>query len=303
MNSEPDNETPEDKADKNPISKEQLEEIYNVQPKKIGFFRRVYRAVVDHDFYRLVAIEPAKKAFFYFVKLILLASVISGTFLLYQTIPVISEIYNNVKQQIRPMTFQDGAITVEGETPQEITLVDQYKFIIDPNAKLNRVKLPDNIVGVLVDGGLYYRMETDDFQFMSTRTGSNSENPPKYNFNQETMETYKTTIFTALIISNLFGAFLLQVIMNTVRLGLVCAGGWLLTRSSEQPIGTRPLLKMTCYVLTPLVGIDIVFSFTGIPMSSLGSTYEIALLILGSFLLFQVQHRIMPENPKGSKKG
>lgn len=275
------------------IPEETFEEVYMASPREIGFFRRCYRAVTDMDFYRLVAVEPWTKSLFFAVKLILLASVLISAVLLSQTLPMVSTAMDNVQDQLRPVTFTDGNIAVDGDVPHRITLVEDYEIIFDPDAELNRLELPDNVLAVFVDGGLYYRGTGQDFQFMSMRnTGTESE---PLTLTGETFRSYRTTIYLVIVATNVLGAIILQFIMNAVRIGLITMGAWFLTRSGKSPLGFRSLTWMSCYVLVPIVIIDVLLTLTGVPISSLGSTFEIALLVIGSFYLYRIHDHIQPD--------
>lgn len=295
-----------DENDFDDVSAERLEEHYDTSGRSFGFFTRIHQSIVNKEFYRLVAIEPWSRALFYILKLVLLVSVVSAGLLLYQTYPTLSKIYTNLQRQIRPMTITNGQIEIEGNVPYEMSIIDDYKFVIDPEGELNRASLPPDskIVAVLVDGGFYYRMGSEDFQFMSTRTTTDPDETsklPSYTINADTLNDYRTTIVAVVIGANVLGVTILQFLLNIMRVGMISLGAWFLTRSQDTDRTYKTLLKMTCYLMTPIVAIDVLFSLTGLPMSSWGSTYEIVLLVLGSMALFHIQRSILPDRGTDSE--
>ncbi len=106
--------------------------------KRMNFFKEFLKSIKDLDKYEDFALELPKKTFKYFIKLIVLFSIIVSIFYTIKIGSVMRNAYNNLKEKIPDFSYEDGIIT----TQEEPILIEDYKdsfgeIIIDTSIEEN----------------------------------------------------------------------------------------------------------------------------------------------------------------------
>lgn len=115
--------------------------------KKINFFREFLKSIKDLDKYEDFALELPKNSFKYFIKLILLFSIIISIFYTAKIGNTMQNAYSNLKDKFPDFSYENGIITAQSEEP---ILIEDYKnsfgeIIIDTNIEENEInKYQDN---------------------------------------------------------------------------------------------------------------------------------------------------------------
>ncbi|MFB6355175.1 MAG: DUF1189 family protein, partial [bacterium] len=198
----------------------------------------------------------------------------------------ITTITNNVKEQLPLLKLKGDRWIVEANTPYRIQLDDEHVFIIDPSGTLNRKKLSLDVVGVAVNGGVYYRMYNENYWYNSI------SGPPKQKAVEITPELIDRWL-PALRILLLITLFVLGSIMlffsNIVRVGLISIGGFFSRNQANFPIPLSTILKISCYAVTPLALIETILGVLRVrlPMQ------ELILLIAGTIWVYFIVREII----------
>jgi hypothetical protein len=108
--------------------------------KRMNFFREFLKSIKDLDKYEDFALELPKNTFKYFIKLIVLFSIIASIFYTIKIGSTMQNVYNNLKEKIPDFSYEDGIIT----TQEEPTLIEDYKdsfgeIIIDTSIEENEI--------------------------------------------------------------------------------------------------------------------------------------------------------------------
>ena len=260
------------------------------QKRSVSFRQRFSQSVQDNHFYHSVREEPAKRAVIFFVQIVFIATFLHSAFFLYQNIPQVNRMVDNVKEQVPSITWAEDQLIVEGEVPYRIDVVKDFSVILDPESELNRSRLGTEVLAVFTNSGFYYRYSEGKFTFQSNQDIRGE----RWDFSSETIENYRNTILFFFALISLFASGLLQLMTQGTRVLLISAGGWLLTQSSEDPPSAGELLKMSTHLLAPLFLLDWALRLVGLPIAAPPATYEIALLCLGSYWIY----RILKEKPQ-----
>jgi len=252
--------------------------------QSVSFPRRFSRAVKDNQFYHFVRKEPAKRALIFFLQVVLIATLLHSVFFLYQNIPEVNRMFDNVKEQIPTITWAENELVVEGDVPYRIEVVEELIVILDPESEINRSRLGPEVAAVITNSGFYYRYSDGKFTFQSNRDIRGE----RWSLSSESIEDYRSTILIFFGLISLFASGLLQILTQGFRVLLISAGGWLLTQSSEHAPTAGELLKMSTYLLAPIFLLDWALRLVGLPIAAPAATYEIALLCLGSYWIFRI---------------
>lgn len=229
------------------------------------FFRRVYRASWNFDFYRRPLREPWKYAAWYGLGLWLLLGVTIGLVGAYETWTLTERIGRDLQRQIPTIHFRNGNLKVEAPVPYRMTVLDEHQIILDPRASLNRIKLDPSVKLVVVDGSFYLRRGPRDFQSFSTRVeGENRGETTAIHAGtvRELMPTLKPLMALLSVLVYLF--------VQGIRLVfwvLIVSGAGLLAVGMRYNLSWIDTLKLTCYAVTPVGLLDVFLYTTGlIPM-------------------------------------
>ncbi len=101
--------------------------------KKVPFFIKAKRAICNFDKYQLFAEEKTRDAIKYFLKMLLLVTVIITIMVLVYFIQVIGKVKNIVSNELPDFKFEDSSLVIEGENKQFIKsdAMGYVSFIID----------------------------------------------------------------------------------------------------------------------------------------------------------------------------
>lgn len=103
--------------------------------KKTNFFKQALKSVKDLDKYEDFAEEQPKVAFKYFLKLILIFTVIVTSFYSYKIVESLNDTYNSLNTIVPEFSYSNGKLTVNGEQPIILNQLEESigKVIIDTN--------------------------------------------------------------------------------------------------------------------------------------------------------------------------
>ena len=119
--------------------------------KKTNFFKEVGKSIKDLDKYEDFAIEAPKKAFMYFIKLLLVFCLIIACFYTYKIVDNMNHIYHKLKENLPEFSYTQGKLMMSSEEP---IVIDDYqesigKIIIDTSNEDNTEKYQIKNQGVL----------------------------------------------------------------------------------------------------------------------------------------------------------
>ena len=88
-----------------------------MEERKIGFFKRMFRAIKDFDEYKEYAIEKTGTSIKYFLKLMLFFSLIISIAMTIRFYSWMDEGLEYIKNNIAEFELKDGKLTVSQEEP------------------------------------------------------------------------------------------------------------------------------------------------------------------------------------------
>lgn len=268
--------------------------ITSVKSDEIGFFHRLIKSLSDLDFYGLVFVESDKRAVFYCLKLGLLVGFLTGLVFGIGNWSTIERISVQLQDQIPRTTIANGEVSIDAETPYRMTVLDEHEIILDPEAKLNRLRLEPNVLLVVVDGAIYLRNGERSFEAWTfSQYGAGDEAEP-FVLDAETVEGWTSFFQWALLVAACFGLMIGYVVQAFSRVLLISVGGLFARESDSQLFHFQQLLILSCYAVTPVILADGILFATNIPLP-----YQEFFLIGGGtlFVYFIVKH--LTRNLKG----
>ena len=112
------------------------------ETSKNNFFKDFLKSIKDLDKYEDFAIEMPKKAFKYFIKLLLIFAIIISFFYTYQIVDNMNKIYANLKEKLPDFSYEQGNLKMSTDKP---VIIEDYqdmfgKILIDTSITGNEVK-------------------------------------------------------------------------------------------------------------------------------------------------------------------
>ena len=95
--------------------------------KRNNFFKDVFKSIKDLDKYEDFALETPKKAFKYFLKLVLVFTIIITAFYSYKILDSLNGIYTNLKDKLPDFSYSEGTLNVNSQEP---IVLEEYKDVI-----------------------------------------------------------------------------------------------------------------------------------------------------------------------------
>lgn len=287
----------EENVDQHPDGEEesnQYARVKSVETDNLGFFRRVYFSFTRLDFYGLTFVEHGKKATFYCLKLCLLIGFLTGLFFGISNWSVVANISNELQRQVPTITIKEGDLSVDVETPYRMSILDKYELIVDPDAKLNRVRLDSDVLMVMVDGSIYVRNGEKSFESWSLTGYANSDQTNEFILDSNTIAGWTSFFQWMLLIVSCLGLMVGYLIQGFFRVGLISVGGFFALQSDSALFNWKRLLKLSCYAVTPVLIADGLLFSMGLTLP-----YQELFLLGGGtiFVYYIVKH--LQKNLKG----
>lgn len=221
-----------------------------------GFFSRLTKSCYDRDFFRFAVEESGYKATGYLLKLILLIGLVMGLGFVNYSWSVADDAIQVLEQELGELTYENGDITVSGETPKRFRIQDHGVVIIDPEGQVNRAELASEVVTVLVNGRLYLRAPNGEFTGYSTRMAAQNQEVPEedttFTVRGEELQDYSSYLKWMLVAVGLVTGMLSTALLSGFRLAVISLGGLAALVEAPTRLEWADVLKVSCYALTPL---------------------------------------------------
>lgn len=238
----------------------------NLRAVKLSFLQRFLQSMQGFEFYRIPLLETGKRAFFYYLKLCLLVGVLSGLVFGYTSYRTAGQVAQSFQEQMPKTTIENGSVRVDAETPYRIQLRNNFEVILDPKAKLNRVRLESNVLAVLVERSLYIRNTPDSFESWPLSTFLGNPEGKTVTITGESIRAWTPFIQRTLFVMSLV-IMIIFVIIQTGFWVLIISMGGLIASESESPIFSwSTFLLLSCYAVTPIALAQSFFFVTGLDL-------------------------------------
>ena len=273
---------------------------------QLGFWKRLVNACYNRNIYLFPLAERPSKSFFYLAKLVGIIAILLVTVAVFQSWPVITTVGENLREQLPVISFQNGELQVAGEAPVRFQVYEDLTFIIDPPGEVNRARLGDEVVAVLVDGAVFYRYRGGDFSHLSTAYYSDSSQSRKLTITPGWLEEWLPLgqkVFLGLLI---LGILFDLILVTLARLVLISFGG-LVARQKDSPVRLSwgQILLICCYAITPVLLLQGGLGLASLLGVRIGYS-DFILLFIGAFWTYSIvnsfERRLVDQQPVGSDR-
>ncbi|MBR3325217.1 MAG: DUF1189 domain-containing protein [Clostridia bacterium] len=281
----------EEKSEKNNIKKEEL---------KIGFFKKLKISVIDFEQYHIIAADGWKKALIYFLKLILIFSIIVTSLLSFKLIMTLNAICIYAKNDLPNFRIEDGQFYLDSNQPVVIENKDivKTKIILDNDDNQDKYTKntnnnQENLI-IITKNNIYLKLEstgiTSTYQIKELCSYFNIDS---FNKNELINALENNSVKYVLIIYLFIVIFIMYFISTIIDILALAVVGFLISRIIGMPLKfsavfgiatssmTLPIILNLCYILINM--------FTGFTMNYFQIMYTIVsyIYMIASLLLMR----------------
>lgn len=241
---------------------------------KIGFFKRLKKAIFELEDYGYFLGERLTVAFKYFFLLLLLVSIVFSVAVTYKCFDALNKAYSYINNELPEFEYKDGALNME-------KIVDAYDhdygftLLIDTNNNLSENKLKEYKNKVYSQGG-YGIIFLNDKLVMLT---SDAESEAKYTqyLNAYTSEDIDTTeelnkqelinllnqvgisgVLISIFIISVISVYFLNIIIVLSDVFVVSLFGWFAARLCGVNFKINPMISLGIYGLSLSIVLDLI---------------------------------------------
>lgn len=215
---------------------------------KIGFFRKLKKAMFNIEEYNKFAQEKTSKTISYFLKLIILGVIIITVLTTYQTYQISKSIMEKFKKEVPNFKIEDGILTVEND--EKYNYVDEnnnLEVIVEPKAdKIEEVK-HEETVAFLKDK---IAIKSFGVSHEIPYTTLINEKIEKSDLDNILTNKNLKTVYIALGGTLLFSNFLMYTLIILMDIILLSAVGYIMNILARTNLKYQDIIKMSVYATT-----------------------------------------------------
>lgn len=250
--------------------------IIDMEERKIGFFKRMFRAIKDFDEYKEYAIEKTGTSIKYFLKLMLFFSLIISIAMTIRFYSWMDEGLEYIKNNIAEFELKDGKLTVSQEepiiienenSPLNIILIDtRERTEEEKNEQIEKVKSYTSGM-LLTEDQIMLKMPFSEQG--QTESWYSYEALGVENITKESLIVNATTgnllymsfIFYLGTVAYLFVMYAVLALLDVVLLAIL---GFIVSRILRIPLRFAPTWNVAVYALTLPILLNALYIFVNV---------------------------------------
>ena len=252
--------------------------------KKIGFFRRVKKAIINFDEYKALADEKLWTTIKYVLRLTLIFAIIVSVSLLYRTQEEINNVIKIYQEECPNFRFENNTLLIDDENKQFIKGDESgyFAIVVDSEQEsLKKIKEIPNyeVVLLILKDKMVMRNHEGQETTITYQQVSNKYDINKIN-KQELLNVATSSQVSELIMSSvgvigiyLYITFLIQILLDILLISVV---GYLLSRIIGVKFKYKSIFNMSAYALTLSVVLYMIYLSANILTGFTIKYFEIA---------------------------
>lgn len=263
--------------------------------EKIGFFKRLKKAIFELEDYGFFLGEKLTVAFKYFFVLMFLISVIFSLTVAYKSSNVINRGYNYLANEMPDFEYKDGTLNFK-ETVKAYDHDYNFSFIADTTENIQKEKIKE-YKDEIYKGGDYGVLLLNNELIMITSTAENTINYSEYlasaGFNSEEVNASKKqdlinfvdqlgipNVLLSIFIVLTIATYISNIIIVLSDVCVVAIFGWFAARICGVNFKMNPMIALSIYGLSLSIILDLIFDAIYIMTGFTVQYFEIIYLLI-----------------------
>lgn len=219
-----------------------------MQEEKVGFFRKMKKAIFNFEEYNKFAQEKISKTFGYLFKIIIIITIIISSITTYTTYKIFENIIEIFKNEAPYFSIENGILKIEND--QKFKYIDEdnyFGIIIDPTK--------DDMEEIEYSEGIAFLKEKIYVKANNQTTVVNYSNIIENDFNKYDVESILTnknlvvvyTILGIILFITNFVVYTCEFLLNTLLLSVI---GLLTNQIAKTKLNYGKIFRISVYSLT-----------------------------------------------------